>query len=68
MPDGYIAHRLTQDYGPAAIPEGEYFVMGDNRRSSLDSRDETVGTIPYGKIEGRARLIFWPLGRFGWIE
>ncbi len=47
--------------GPIVIPEGHYFMMGDNRDNSQDSR--YWGTLPEKRIIGRAGLIFWPLNR-----
>ncbi|HEU4674090.1 MAG TPA: signal peptidase I [Candidatus Limnocylindrales bacterium] len=46
-----------------AVPDGEYFVMGDHRQESTDSRD--FGPIAAGQIIGRAWLRYWPLDRVG---
>lgn len=48
------------DFGPANIPEGHYFVMGDNRANSMDSRDPSVGFISMERIKGKAVFVFWP--------
>jgi signal peptidase I len=68
---GARAHRLQEPYlksrTPAfprtVIPAKCYFMMGDNRRSSDDSR--TWGCEPRGDIIGIARIRYWPLGRLG---
>jgi signal peptidase I len=46
----------------------EYFVMGDNRTASYDSRFELVGKIKRGKILGVVTFRWWPLNKFGNIE
>jgi hypothetical protein len=45
------------------IPDGQYFVMGDNRGNSLDSRN--LGPIPKDLIIGKAMLAYWPPEDFG---
>lgn len=52
-----------RDYGPERIPKGAYFVMGDNRAESLDSR--LIGAIRRSQIIGRALVTYWPVGRTG---
>lgn len=53
---------------PVTLQENEYFVMGDNRNNSQDSRSEELGPITRDKIEGRAVLRLWPLSDFGRID
>ena len=45
----------------------QYFVMGDNRLNSCDSRSPSVGLVPRTAIHGRALLVFWPLGQVHWL-
>jgi signal peptidase I len=50
-------------YGPVRIPSDEYFVMGDHRISSNDSR--IFGPVPGGFIYGKAVFAYWPMTQFG---
>ena len=50
-------------FAPTKVPEGHYFMMGDNRANSRDSR--FFGPVPKKNIEGEAFLRFWPLDRIG---
>lgn len=51
-------------YGPFTVPKGRYFVMGDNRTMSEDSR-YGLGTIGFNEIIGKAFVKIWPPGRWG---
>ena len=53
---------------PVVLGEDEYFVMGDNRNNSSDSRTEIVGNIHREDIIGRAWLRIWPLSEFGILK
>lgn len=55
-------------YEEITLGDDEYFVMGDNRNNSTDSRDPSVGNIKRGEIIGRAWLRIWPLDKFGLIK
>ena len=46
------------DYGPAQIPEGYVFIVGDNRQNSLDSR--AIGPVALRSIVGKVWLVYWP--------
>lgn len=50
---------------PIELGEDEYFVLGDNRNNSRDSRDPSVGTIPKDQIIGKAFIRIWPFEKFG---
>lgn len=63
--------NVADDYGPHLLRSNEYFVVGDNRYSSHDSRDwldgdpsEDVGPISGDMIVGRVRQVVWPLSHF----
>jgi signal peptidase I len=49
----------TADFAPVRVPAGRYFVMGDNRCDSFDSR--MFGTIPRSSVIGRAFAVIWPV-------
>ena len=53
---------------PIILGEDEYFVMGDNRNSSMDSRTEIVGNIKREVIIGRAWIRIWPLNKLGILK
>ena len=58
--DDFTLQTLT---GETKIPEGKYFVMGDNRGVSRDSR--MIGLIDRKAIEGKAVFTIWPMNQFG---
>ncbi len=68
LPETYLpaAFRDTDNLPPTEVRKGYYFVLGDHRRSSNDSR--TWGEVPEKYIYGRAVFRFWPFDRVGPIR
>lgn len=79
--DIYINDQLlNEDYGnnpiadggiakePIVLGKNEYFLLGDNRNNSKDSRDSSIGTVDRKAIIGRAWVRIWPFENFGVLE
>jgi signal peptidase I len=58
LAEPYLARQTNGAYGPFVIPEGQIFVMGDNRGASNDSR--VFGPVSLERILGRAWFSYWP--------
>ena len=72
--EDFVKECITDDfslenlYGYAMIPKGYYFVMGDNRKESSDSRDYRIGLIKAEQIQGKAIFRLTPFNRFGKLK
>ena len=69
LSEPYILQEPPQnnkDYGPKVLSDDEYFVLGDNRNNSNDSR--SGWTVPRQNIIGKAWFIYWPPSRWGIVK
>jgi signal peptidase I len=70
LPDGVT--KATRDDFEVTVPEGDLWVMGDNRYNSADSafhkNDPGKGFVPQSDVVGRALLISWPANRWAWLD
>ena len=53
---------------PYQVPEARYFLMGDHRETSVDSRSDVVGCVAEEQIAGKVVFAVWPFGKFGKID
>ena len=65
LDEPYIRDVWGGTHGAVAVPDRHYYVLGDNRDSSQDSRTLFVGMVPRELIVGKALIRYWPLGDFG---
>jgi signal peptidase I len=66
LPEPYLGKDVvTGDFPPVKVPNGKYFVLGDNRSESADSR--ILGLVSEEDIIGRASFIYFPFHHFGFV-
>jgi signal peptidase I len=66
LDEPYLVRSTGSTYGPTLVPDGNVFVMGDNRGASNDSR--VFGPVPIDRIVGRAWISYWPLELLGLVK
>ncbi len=68
LDEPYISEKAYGDANikfPYQVPDGRYFLMGDQRGSSLDSRNTAIGCIDEDQIVGKVVFRLWPMGEIG---
>jgi signal peptidase I len=76
LKEDYILATPNYTYGPKTVPEGHYFVLGDNRRNSFDSHawgsqcqaDQACDFVPEENIIGQAWVTYWPFDALGFVN
>ena len=71
LDEPYIQEKAKGDCNialPYQVPDGRYFVLGDHRATSADSRNSTIGCVAEEQVVGRIVFRVWPLADFGPIE
>lgn len=61
LEESYVKNRSHENMSPTIVPDDSFFVLGDNRPNSSDSR--YWGFVPRKNVVGKAWVVFWPLNR-----
>ncbi|MEO1814650.1 MAG: signal peptidase I [Acetobacterium sp.] len=67
LSEDYISTEAYEDFSKVTVPTGTYFVMGDNRANSSDSRYPSLGFVERDAIDGKVIFRIWPLSEIGLV-
>lgn len=68
--DGYLEESVLEDRAhtyPYQVPDGCFYVMGDNRAESIDSRSSDIGCVSYDLIIGKIVFRLWPIDQLEYL-
>lgn len=68
LEDSFIKEPMLGSFGPYTVPEDSYFMLGDNRNHSKDSRYWSNPFVSKEQIVGKALVSYWPLSRIGFMK
>jgi signal peptidase I len=71
LEEPYVLEKALGDCDlqfPYVVPAASYFVLGDQRTNSVDSRNSVIGTIKIEDIIGKIFVRVWPMSRIGFVN